>query len=70
MYLLCVALPLLTVFRQHLKEIPKVMRTPYQSESRQQYVDRLSAIEQTEADEEIRRVSELNHDEVVQFTGE
>lgn len=54
------------------------MRTPAESEysrkqlhdARQQYVDRLSAIEQTEADEEIRRVPELNHEEVVQFTGE
>lgn len=77
MFLISVALPLLVVFRQHLRDVPKQITTPNETESsrtniidaRQQYVDRLSAIEQTEEDDELRRVTELRSDEIQKYQG-
>lgn len=75
MFLISVALPLLVVFRQHLRDVPKKIPSPIETESsrtnildaRQQYVDRLSAIEQTEEDDELRRVTELRSDEIQKY---
>ena len=58
-YVICIAFPLLYVFTQNLLEIQKPLPVPSPSVTREEYVGRLSNVEQNLDDDALRRVSEI-----------
>ena len=58
-YVICIAFPLLYVFTQNLLEIQKPLPIPSPSVTREEYVGRLSNVEQNLDDDALRRVSDI-----------
>lgn len=59
-YVICIAFPLLYVFTNHMLEsAPKPESQAASTLTKEEYVGRLSAIEQNNVDENLRRVSDI-----------